>query len=1803
MAGDAGRFSSPDPLAEDDVDLALPSSPMTTKTRPATATRRARTSTATATLLPYYRSDDPSMPANSTPVKGSGSGASAGGRRRRWSPRKRTFELDVGDERSPQRIYVTVEAGGGEEAAKRGVKRKLFPPSSPSRTAVIHGEEITTTSVPLRGLTDDEGEGAGADENGDDDGATPRKRPRRRKSNGTPMPGRGRKRAAGTPLQKTATNNTQRRGRRKSNPAPALGSGPSVASDAPTGVDVENENGHENEHADAGATPKPRTRARRTPRKPAAPEVPSSQLSSRPTGRKRGRPRKALLPDELPVLTESEADRTAVDADRMEPMYEPPSDAVPPSGADVEEPRDDADGRGEAREEEEDLLMLDSTPRRSNGTPTPESIRRQLEERTTSPDPTSEDAYADGDEGYVPMMEHQSDAESEFEGAGGATYNGQDTLAHASDFSMIAVESLPSFQASFQADLSRINSEGAVPREEFGEETSLIINQTLASLRQSTQTEAERRSPAPLSADDNHEKQDQPERPRQPSEELTRNGSRGPSRSPSQSPRKQKPLPLSRQLFGSKVTKAPHVDDSFSTIPDSILHAATPRRVPMRATSTAVANENPSVYDDSFSEIPEAVLEAATPKPPARTTTVDGDDAPAANSTMEQSIHSVGRSGRSALRSMRLPTPDDTSSSNTGSKRAQDEEESARAEVQEAEGSNALPDITSSPPNQSQVYVTDFDAPENRRDTSGTPDARKSSPHLPPSGAAPLDRVQSLEPPVHGGRPSLSPIVRVARTLQSVISDRSSPDGRESNLGSPLFRRSSASNEPARQSPGVIKSPTPVPPVVHTNNNDEVMAAPTSSFEAFASFTQRWRSGQNQNNQHQPSLGVIGDVEDPFGPGIRADVGDADGSATATDSMRAAPPSDDQTSWAADRSPAARRAGRQPGFSQVESRNSSLLGTRGSRASQAMGEFAAENGDENFHGDEPNSVGEEPGHSEVHDQTAGQDGEDSGISYNEDDDDMDIWDFEASRPTPDQPSRTAQVLPKPRAQHTQLQQEEQQQQQASSSAEEPPPRRSMIPSPWRRNGRRLIYKDEVTSPSQIEIEEASPVSGEIDDDDRREMIPAPAPAPASRRTSAVHQWRGALDLEPDLEPEQEQEQERDTQPRTGVREDTRRQTDVRQDATEEPDMQEAEVDDYDLMDHQSDGGSVVAEDEQAYHDPESEANSMVEQRAENGNDHSPERQSAADEEYSLLLPSDKTDAEPAPQENSIQTTEVEEYSLVAQQGKNKKNQLPVQEKRKFRFFGGFDILSFFSSPAALPKTGDRADEAETPSAPKVAAMTKATTNGATARGAGNITVTTNTTRESQATREREKAAQPAPAKQTPKAALWSNGLFPSIPQKQFFRPGPERRVDLFSSPGKEDGDAGAGASESSDPVVDTYAPSPSPSGSGSGSPGRSLSPSPTRSPAQSAAPSTPERQIYPPIGQKRNSNPPCGGRQSGPSSLYSPQPAAAGNATTSANSVNGFLRVPQPPQLQRLEEEEQEEQGQGHDSSVLTDGTDYERLPPRDKPSQWDRMASPSKSCFRSPLKPTTPGRVVAFTSSALSPLAARRDDADNRGSGSGPLPQPRDKDNVRESEFARVGDTNAANRKAPLARADGGRGSGAALPASINGRQAQQKQLAHATAQAYRNTDSVTAGTTAPPTSTTSNIMSPKAPPTTAIFRPPLSQTTWTKDHWLRLEFLAHLRRRDPVAFDLLLPPELDLGFFERHRLRGKEVAAQGARLLLEPWHLEVVEAFRRELGGDACGWDDASLAKRLFALLVAEDRRTRKRDGGGGDGGGVTA
>jgi hypothetical protein len=43
---------------------------------------------------------------------------------------------------------------------------------------------------------------------------------------------------------------------------------------------------------------------------------------------------------------------------------------------------------------------------------------------------------------------------------------------------------------------------------------------------------------------------------------------------------------------------------------------------------------------------------------------------------------------------------------------------------------------------------------------------------------------------------------------------------------------------------------------------------------------------------------------------------------------------------------------------------------------------------------------------------------------------------------------------------------------------------------------------------------------------------------------------------------------------------------------------------------------------------------------------------------------------------------------------------------------------------------------------------------------------------------------------------------------------------------------------------------------------------------------------------------------------------------------------------------------------------------------------------------------------------------------------------------------------------------------------------------------------------------------------------------------------------------------------------------MALQEWHLDVVEAFLSETGGEG-SWDGTQIAKRVFALLVGEERR----------------
>ncbi|KAI4870627.1 hypothetical protein F4820DRAFT_402808 [Hypoxylon rubiginosum] len=1485
----------------------------------------------------------------------------------RHSPRKRIFELDVGNELSPQKILVTVEA---EEAMKRGINRRLFPSSSPTRSD--RRVETTTTTIPLNDEIENE--------------STPRRRGRpRRTSNGTPMP-RGKKRA-GTPLQ-----NTTRQTRRKSGPE----SDASVFNDTPVQANV------------GSSLSKPKARPRKTPKNASkAQAVPSSQLSNNGAKRKRGRPRKALMPDDFAILADGgnqSAGGDVANDDTIQPVQEHPEDLLPPV------PDQDSDvfgGEGGRHEEAYDDTqnLIDEIARESDGTPVPEDISRAAGgiqqdsgSRTLSHRQESDEEDVAMDEDYPEMMEPQSDAESDFTDIGAMPRSGQDTLAHASDFSMIAVESLPSFQA----------NRSAFPSDppEMGEETSHIINQTLESLRRSTQTEAD--------GDDQHDA------PGGSLAEIGDNSLLGRLRSP----RRQKEVPLSRQVFSGKT---PHVDDSFSSIPESILHAATPGRLPMKTASTN-QHDDSNVYDDSFSEIPEAILEAATPRPRTRTvgpTEESYTQAPA-------QVSPVNRNTGPDFGSSRLPTPDDTSSSNAGSKRAPEDELDPSSRAQTIAGSHPNSDIQSSPPIMNRPRAMDFGPSQLDQEISNTPALQRSSPRLPHSTQEHAEPPKSLEPPFIS-RPSLSPIVRVGRTLQNVMSDRSSPEGRESSLGSP-FRGSMGNDHPQPvTSDRSNDSPTRANHSIRTQSNAPYWL---NSRPALAQST-RSSFSHNQPPAQGDVIGDIGGMSDPFGPDVsdyseaealRRSAYDADSRVSqprppvyipsVTSSTRAMLPSDNAMSWVADADDQ-QDGNQQDGLETMRSRTSTVFATRGSNMSQVM------------------ATNDEAVDHKMEDEQE-QFNEDFGELPEEQVDDADLWDMEASRLTPKRPER-ARTAPQ---------------------RDEPPPRRTKIPSPWRRTSRRLIYREEIASPSQIAIEESLQSEAE-----EAEAASIARPIARQRR------------------PRQEvQSKAQGKRPESAVVNEPSPAQPEHQASEPEPEIREQPIEPIDAS------------------------------------------------EYSMLLEQDE--ATPISQEKPA---DVSDYSMLAQRTQNAPATQEKPASVKSRLLSGFNLMSFFSSPASLPKKLPEAEQADASDKTRKIAQPVF----------------------QKPTSKEPEMAQP----REPQRSLWSTGLFPSIPQKEF-QPSPERRTDLFSP---------APALASNNTVPDTYesaspSPAPSPSPSPSPSPDLSASPTPSESPEpdspepnspqspQSPPPSTPERQTYPPIEQKQN---------------FTPRPGQAsgylfrrGPSATRSDAETDLLQLPSDDQ---------------QESSLMTDGTDYERLPPREKPSRWDKTLSPSKSCFRSPLKPTTPGRVVAFTNIALSPTAQAQARAEEQNSlrdgGSGLFSQGLPLQSITETRETETRASASYSRRPLRNIAPAPASIPAPIPAPVHAPRTNNPSAATTiNKNAFLTNNSNSANYSAPP----------QPPPQPRAFA--LSPTEWTRQHWVRMDELLYLRRHEPLQFQQLVPlpprsqrPSLTAG------LLGKEVAAQGESIILEPWHLDIIDAFRHEVGG----WDMRSLAKRLFALIIGEERR----------------
>ncbi|KAF5617530.1 hypothetical protein F52700_12528 [Fusarium sp. NRRL 52700] len=1471
------------------------------------------------------------------------------------SPRKQTFELEVGDNKAPQKLLVTVETE--EPSATAGpssARRKLFQDSPYLPISRRREMATTTTTVPLKGAIED------------DNNATPRKRGRPRKTNGTPLPSAGTKRKSITPMH-----GSPRRRQRTTKDT-----------DTP------------NKSADSNAQPTPGTRRRGRPPKnrPVDPPNPTEdEQNARAVSETSNRSESQAL-DKIEVAGDA-SDLPSLRADDSQADNDVTL-VITPSEAEANQLRVNRTANNSAPAQQEELdsdiwmATLDDEP-----TPRPGSLATQNAPAPSSPDHGRADDFSNfGDYGYGPAG---SDVSSADEPQSDARSGNEDTVAAGEDFSMIFMDSLPSLQASMRSSVREI------AENDIGEETSLIINNTLESLRQSLQ-DRDRPNVSKETAEQNKEPQPVAPARAEPRDERRQSTIRppmtfSPNRNLSsiwrQTPRRMGSSPLRRQVLQSNTRDNQDAEYRGSPL------------ATQRQDSSHLEIDNSNLYDDSFSEIPDAVLEAATPRRPRpmakkapletedvqmgdadliqfddepqqteiqqQEQVVEEEDAGIEQEAVEQQEQeeagplevSVG-SAISRSDGGRLPTPDDTppniefgnstapkstSVSQSPSRSASSTDSPSRnsspgpaieaqvsfeateiedeivdqaveatgqvtngaiVEVEVADNDDEPimdmtivpePDDHSIPDDQSlEETIMEDPVEEEPEEAQEIPEivvpqqphlsleTEMQQPEVTPLNqlTSPIQEPQSLPdvPPERVRRPTLSPIMRAGRALQSVTSDPPTPEARDQHLRSPFRRSASRELGPRVTQPNLRANASPEKPHPFTetaqiSKGDEV-------------------------------------YDDPFGTNTRHT-----GQASFMEALER------------------RSTGSSPRHRRTMSRESAASSTHFQAPSEGGMSWVDREGpiSDNLRGDVPleafaRSTARPPEpHSISHDQLDGT-VDDADDETEDAGDDMDLWEFEAQRSSPH-----AARQPSP-----------------ARKPESPIPRRSTLPSPWRRQASRGTQRP----PKTIDQTRNEPEGNE------------------------KH-----LEEETALQP--------------------------------------------DSMD--------VVQDE---------------------------------------------------------PSQTEEYSLVTQrEGPQESDKAPATAKAS-----RFDLSTFFSSPAAIP--GMLAD--------KLSPLKKMSVFG-------------------------KRPTETQPESTETAHTLPTSSMFPQLPPQELVPRGQPRAG--FFSPIRPVQPLARGAL-SEEPENDEY--SQSDSRSNMSSPSRQATASPRQEEHEASMQETSvqqneseqqeeldeegtevleedddeEDQIsepLPSVPQKMNFTPQ---RRNPNQSFFKASTQASAPAPNPTPILSSSATTPPRMQLTHadIQKWQQQTSNASEDSPKRAAASTLLRpLPPKN--------ASPIKSSLRSPLKPHTPGRVVEFTSSVLSPIEQAK---------------------VRHQR--RLSNSSAASQ-------------------SSTG--AQRPRVPHQTANKENNTI---------PQIPISN----EKLPTKQTRNEALSQTVWTRRHWLLLNDLVQQRRQGPFRLH-----------FERcsDKYLGRPVSSKGETMTLQRWHLDCVDAFKAEVGG----WDEAQLVKRLVGLILGEEKRSQ--------------
>ncbi|EFW98757.1 hypothetical protein CMQ_4609 [Grosmannia clavigera kw1407] len=447
---------------------------------------------------------------------------------------------------------------------------------------------------------------------------------------------------------------------------------------------------------------------------------------------------------------------------------------------------------------------------------------------------TASNGAATGSEGGFDM-------ESEMDEAAVTRFRDQDTIAMGEDFSMIGMESL-------QTSINMSHSE--LP--EMGETTSRIVSRTLESIRQGNDEEGD----SAFNMLDIIQQSD----PATPTSAIT---SRDPLPVAGSSHSLRQP-PRSSPALSQKGSPKKRAEPLGKVIARKTLQQVQSPAVPqshMQPARVGNSQHDTVGYDDSFSEIPDSILEAAVPqttdtvyfsqqqaeltgrmaqfqpsfkgKEPERRT--ERNYSPQSGASPRDDIASGENDTTSVLGSRAqhiFPIPIIQTTSEHGGddvyNDGEDEEYGEEAEEEddvrdEIELEQQVADITSSPPRrlvEPQQQIAESFTHSQRLSQEGTSRATPAavaSPRHPPKAPyiASSERVDRLALPSEAFRPSLSPIMRAGRVLQSVTSDPPSPKDNEGLLRSP-FRRSSTrdtrspSNPPQNSLGGLDPEPSRV---------------------------------------------------------------------------------------------------------------------------------------------------------------------------------------------------------------------------------------------------------------------------------------------------------------------------------------------------------------------------------------------------------------------------------------------------------------------------------------------------------------------------------------------------------------------------------------------------------------------------------------------------------------------------------------------------------------------------------------------------------------------------------------------------------------------------------------------------------------------------------------------------------------------------------------------------------------------------------------------------------------------------------